>query len=303
MKLNKRGFAVTSIIYSMLVLFLALVLLVISNLASRKVLFDKEKNEILDKIFDYNWQLKDYDNDGLIDFGEELTYKTESFYVMGIDGDQLILLSKYRINTESKIQHTSVEHSNGMIFSSTSYWYNSSENKCLYSTSVTNYNGTSSCPRQTYIYDGTKTSETADTAIDYVAAYGNNLKNLGAIDNVTNDNVRLMKYEEANALGCKLNTGETMDNNCKSAPIWVWKPGGDEVTNSKKSSGYWLGSYAGFLLGDDGMSYHRIWSIDSDGSFDRPAYQSDDKYHGVRPVIEISKNIISLEVDLTQFPS
>lgn len=49
MKLGKKGFAVTSIIYSMLVLFLALVLLIMSNLASRKILFDKEKNEILNK--------------------------------------------------------------------------------------------------------------------------------------------------------------------------------------------------------------------------------------------------------------
>ena len=50
MKLTNKGFAVTGIIYSMLVLFLALVLLIISSLASRKVLFDKEKGEILDRI-------------------------------------------------------------------------------------------------------------------------------------------------------------------------------------------------------------------------------------------------------------
>lgn len=47
---NNRGFAISSIIYSMLVLFLALVLLIMSNLASRKVIFDKQKNDILDKI-------------------------------------------------------------------------------------------------------------------------------------------------------------------------------------------------------------------------------------------------------------
>lgn len=52
MKLNNKGFAITSIIYSMLVLFLALVLLIMSNLASRKVLFDKEKNDTLSKIED-----------------------------------------------------------------------------------------------------------------------------------------------------------------------------------------------------------------------------------------------------------
>lgn len=52
MKLNEKGFAVTGIIYSMLVLFLTLVLLIVSNLASRKVLFDKQKGEILEKIND-----------------------------------------------------------------------------------------------------------------------------------------------------------------------------------------------------------------------------------------------------------
>lgn len=50
MKLNKKGFAITSIIYSMLILFLTLVVLIISNLASRKTVFDKQKEDILDKI-------------------------------------------------------------------------------------------------------------------------------------------------------------------------------------------------------------------------------------------------------------
>lgn len=50
MKLNNKGFAITSIIYSMLVLFLALVLLIMSNLASRKLVFDKQKSSILESI-------------------------------------------------------------------------------------------------------------------------------------------------------------------------------------------------------------------------------------------------------------
>lgn len=49
MKLNNRGFAITSIIYSMLILFLALVVLIIGNLASRKAIFDKQKEDILGK--------------------------------------------------------------------------------------------------------------------------------------------------------------------------------------------------------------------------------------------------------------
>lgn len=50
MKLNNKGFAITSIIYSMLILFLTLVVLIISNLASRKAVFDKQKTDILEKI-------------------------------------------------------------------------------------------------------------------------------------------------------------------------------------------------------------------------------------------------------------
>lgn len=49
MKINNKGFAITSIIYSMLILFLTLVVLIIANLASRKVVFDQQKEDILDK--------------------------------------------------------------------------------------------------------------------------------------------------------------------------------------------------------------------------------------------------------------
>ena len=44
---NNKGFAITSIIYAMLILFLGLIFLILGNLASRKAMFDKEKNEIL----------------------------------------------------------------------------------------------------------------------------------------------------------------------------------------------------------------------------------------------------------------
>ena len=78
MKLNNRGFAVTSIIYSMLVLFLALLLLITSNLANRKVLFDKEKNEILDKLETYSY------NEGY-EFNFEYTGEEQTFTVP-VDG-------------------------------------------------------------------------------------------------------------------------------------------------------------------------------------------------------------------------
>ena len=46
---NNKGFAITSIIYAMLILFLGLIFLILGNLASRKAMFDKEKNEILSR--------------------------------------------------------------------------------------------------------------------------------------------------------------------------------------------------------------------------------------------------------------
>lgn len=46
MKLNNKGFALTSIIYMLIVLFLTIMLLILANLASRKVVLDKIKNEV-----------------------------------------------------------------------------------------------------------------------------------------------------------------------------------------------------------------------------------------------------------------
>ena len=60
MKSHNKGFAITSIIYSMLILFLTLVVLIIGNLASRKTVFDKQKSDILDKFEQSNWLPYEY---------------------------------------------------------------------------------------------------------------------------------------------------------------------------------------------------------------------------------------------------
>lgn len=50
MKLNNKGFALTSIIYMLIVLFLLLLLLLLANLASRKVVLDKVKYDVKNKL-------------------------------------------------------------------------------------------------------------------------------------------------------------------------------------------------------------------------------------------------------------
>ena len=50
MKLNNKGFALTSIIYMLIVLFLMIMLLVLANLAQRKVVLDKIKNNVKNEL-------------------------------------------------------------------------------------------------------------------------------------------------------------------------------------------------------------------------------------------------------------
>ena len=50
MKLNNKGVALSSIIYSILILFLILIFGILSILGSRKLLLDKTKNNVLDKL-------------------------------------------------------------------------------------------------------------------------------------------------------------------------------------------------------------------------------------------------------------
>lgn len=53
-KLNNQGFAVSGILYPILVLFLMLVIGLLDIMSSRKVIFDQTKNEILDELNDPN---------------------------------------------------------------------------------------------------------------------------------------------------------------------------------------------------------------------------------------------------------
>lgn len=50
MKLNNKGFALTSIIYMLIVLFLMVMLLILANLAQRKVVLDKIKNDVKENL-------------------------------------------------------------------------------------------------------------------------------------------------------------------------------------------------------------------------------------------------------------
>lgn len=70
---NRNGFAVTGILYAIVVLFLFLILLVLNNFGARKVLFDKQKETVLEKLNEgvSNTTLKkDFFYDNTIDLQE-----------------------------------------------------------------------------------------------------------------------------------------------------------------------------------------------------------------------------------------
>lgn len=63
LKLNNKGFAISSIIYAMLILFLILLTLIMAMLTRRKIAFDKARNEIKDTL-GYNNKTVSYTESG-----------------------------------------------------------------------------------------------------------------------------------------------------------------------------------------------------------------------------------------------
>ena len=76
---NNKGFAITSIIYAMLILFLGLILLILGNLASRKAMFDKEKNEILSRFNGDEDGFKIYKNGEVVYFNVDNGTKCSNY--------------------------------------------------------------------------------------------------------------------------------------------------------------------------------------------------------------------------------
>ncbi len=64
LKLNNKGFAVSGIIYSILILFLILIFGILSILGSRKLILDKFKNDVMNELNDEVFELFYRDRSG-----------------------------------------------------------------------------------------------------------------------------------------------------------------------------------------------------------------------------------------------
>ncbi len=161
---------------------------------------------------------------------DEVCIGKECFYVMSSDENSVTMLAKMNITTDTTPKQSSSAPT--VAFSSSGYWGSVTEN--------------------TYVYDSNS------IIYNYVENYKAYLENQG----VEIEDVRLIKMEELNALGCS-------DTSCKSAPSWVYR------------TSYWSGETLGGTSESVKLVNHMgniVWTM---------CYN--DAAFGVRPVIIISK--------------
>ena len=203
--------------------------------------------------------------------GDLVTIRTEEFYVVKHDGDDLILLAKYNLKVGNIIEnyiktreYTNNDEGYGRQSSDAiGYISGSSSRNATVAFSYSNYwNGKVGtnypggfCNRNTsatcgYVYDSNS----------YLKEYVDNYKTFLEGKGITIKNARLLRFEEAYELGCDINA-----LSCANAPSWLYQ------------TTFWLGS---------AYNNYGINAVYSDKYFYRGINDVYD-YYGVRPVIVI----------------
>lgn len=241
--------------------------------------------------------IDDQDEDGYADFGDQIGCGTEKFYVINNDGNNIEMLTKYRINLTSKMQNKDVEEVDNVAFSSTEYWKTDEsidldKYPMTYQYVENGWPTSSTYPqnhinRTTYIFDKEQAVD-QNSVTYYVVEYEKKLKEMG----LTIAQSKLMSYEQALTLGCVQYDYESKTSHYTCGPGWVDETGQQMVALGTYAPAwvwnvsYWLGSHTINQNGKD-----RLWTIDIDGSFDREEYNQGN-YHGVRPVVTIPSSYL-----------
>lgn len=209
-----------------------------------------------DKVKQSSWTITD-DNDtnGEVSIGDLITLGTESFYVYGVDGDNLKAISQYNLyvgNTvDADYNITPLENPTGLQ-DSRSIGYKETDG----GSEAFPFIGSVPFDDDSQIYAGS-------TIEEYVNTYASELAKLNGGENIT---TRLITLNELETMGCDSNT-----NSCDSVPAYI------------TSTSYWTSSPYESNAG-------RVWSVDSRGLLSSYTFLNDSSF-GVRPVIEISKSL------------
>ena len=188
-------------------------------------------------------------NNGVYDLykiGNEKCFGSECFYVINSDIETVTLLAKNNLDDTKNIQSSSAPVY--YYFTYNYYWLD--DNNILKSEYGLTF--------PAYVYDANS------CLYNSLINYSNYLSGLG----ISVYDVRLIKYEELESLGCSYE-----EETCVNAPQWIY------------SENYWGGSAV-----NDGIS-NGIIHVSNDGFFNGQMYLDGDNYEsGIRPVIVISKD-------------
>ena len=195
---------------------------------SEVTISDKTKEECIIP-FDIAWIYIDSDSSGTVNVGDEITFGTESFYIISNDETNIKALAKYNLYV-------------GGTFNSTWTAYGI-EATGLQNNTMKGYVEGQTVSNGTTVFSsddvkGTNYSDYAGSIVEgYVESYESVLNGLGAnIQEAT-----LITKEELESLGCS-----STSNTCSSAPDFV------------KETSYWSGS---------AHSTSRVWFVVSGGAF------------------------------------
>jgi hypothetical protein len=147
-----------------------------------------DKTEAECTLIVWAWSYTDSDSSSTVNVGDEITFGTESFYVISNDGTDIIALAKYNLyvgGTSIAYDWTAYGDEATGLQDSTMLGYVLDQ---------TDRYGTTFFSLTSNVYEGSKAKE-------YVDAYEDKLINLGAIELDVNS-TRLITIEELETLGC-----------------------------------------------------------------------------------------------------
>jgi hypothetical protein len=299
LRLNNKGFAISSIMYIILVLAVILISLILVTLSSRKLILDKLREEVLENIYYVPSciLIDDVDSSETVTPGDKYQCKVKDdmeegfedgyyFYVIGANDDgttNLIMERNIYYDEINDVGMVATETNNGLV-----QWYSGNNNKSGPVTAMD------------YLYNATKDwSNIPNIVMNYIDE-GNNYGTIATTKNVTkiteqdgsavtvltdkegytNLKARMPYYSEVTGEG-KCTTG---DGSC---PLWLSNylannksVTGEGLQNINGIKGYWVIStrtnYANYA-----------WHVNISGRVYNNYVISSGNLIGVRPVITV----------------
>ena len=297
---NNKGFAITSIIYAMLILFLGLIFLILGNLASRKAMFDKEKNEILSRFNGDEDGFKIYKNGEVVYFdvttGKSCS-SSEYTETQSNTGTKSGCMKFYAFNDDGKdTVNLILDHNTTATVAWTSGSSASGPKKVLEQLKTDTSSWVGTITPENYSIDQTGQPSNAKYTIDY-SSYKARLITAQEIAQITGNTGWDEKLAASNWYYFDSNT-ITASDTCKSGNTtgckygWLYDRTSTNCTkygclnNSDQTTyGYWTST-----PNADGSS--NAWNVYCGGRLSI-LYVDADRTYGVRPVITVLKSKLS----------